>query len=122
MLTSGRRKERRVGERQTGVIRVAESTVPALREEFARSIDLLNEVLSRLRRTGYLKNPWLGDEVSQTVAVHYTERAMDQPESSYRALLAYRDELARIHETLQRMEDTYHRTEAAADTQFRRQA
>ena len=58
-----------------------------------------------------MSSPWLGDEESQAVAAHYTSRAMDSPGSSYQALVAYRDELARIHDTLQRMEDEYHRKE-----------
>jgi hypothetical protein len=45
------------------------------------------------------------------VAHHYTRRALDEPASSYRFRVAYRDELDRVHETLRRMEDDYRRTE-----------
>ena len=45
---------------------------------------------------------------------------MDEPESSYQALIAYRDELARIHDTLQRMEDEYRRRDHDASTDLRR--
>jgi hypothetical protein len=36
---------------------------------------------------------------------------MDASGSSYQALVAYRDELTRVHDTLQQMEDHYRRTE-----------
>jgi hypothetical protein len=36
---------------------------------------------------------------------------MDEPTSSYQSLVAYRNELTRVHETLQQMEDHYRRTE-----------
>jgi uncharacterized protein YukE len=36
---------------------------------------------------------------------------MDGPGSSYQSLEQYRAELARIHDTLQQMEDHYRRTE-----------
>ena len=45
---------------------------------------------------------------------------MEEPDSSYQALIAYRDELARIHDTLQRMEDEYRRADHDASTDLRR--
>ena len=47
---------------------------------------------------------------------------MDGPASSYQALIAYRDELARIHDTLQRMEDEYRRRDHDASTDLGRRA
>ena len=64
-----------------------------------------------LNQRGYLPAPWMGDEVSGNVASHYVSTAMDGPLSSYQALLVYRDELVRIHDNLQQMEDHYRRTE-----------
>jgi hypothetical protein len=58
-------------------------------------------------RNGFLAQPWLGDETSGEVAAHYTRRAMEAPDSSYRSLQQYRAELSRVHDTLQRMEDQY---------------
>jgi hypothetical protein len=40
---------------------------------------------------------------------------MDRPDSSYQALVAYRDELASIHDALQRMEDEYRRNDVFPD-------
>ena len=36
---------------------------------------------------------------------------MDAPDPPTRSLAAYRDELTRVHDTLQQMEDDYRRTE-----------
>jgi hypothetical protein len=72
-----------------------------------------------LGRSGYLPAPWLGDEVSIDVAAHYTHRAMEAPDSSYQALQQYRAELARVHDTLQRMEDHYRLTDEAEATRYR---
>lgn len=85
--------------------------IPNLRNAFAEALAQLNDALTGLRREGNLSTPWLGDEVSNEVAAHYTSRAMDGPGSSYESLVAYRDELGRIHDTLQQMEDDYRRTE-----------
>jgi hypothetical protein len=85
--------------------------IPALRSEVGETLEQLHAAVFKLNQRGYLSNPWLGDEVSSEVAVHYTQRAMDRPDSSYQALTQYRDELTRVHETLQHMEDHYRRTE-----------
>jgi hypothetical protein len=85
--------------------------IPVLRAEFRSAVDQLTEALAAVNRQGYLLEPWLGDEVSGQTAAHYTSRALDGPESSYRSLVAYRDELSRVMQTLQEMEDHYRRTE-----------
>ena len=54
------------------------------------------------------------------MAAHYTARAMEQPDSSYRALVEYEAELTRIRDTLQRMEDQYLNHERTTDARFRR--
>ena len=66
--------------------------------------------------------PWLGDEESSEVAAHYTQPAMDDPDSSYQALVAYHRELNSVHDTLQRMEDEYRRRDDDASTDFGRRA
>ena len=104
-----------MAERQQDVLRLQPEMIPELRQAFQTAVEALNAALARLRRSGYLPAPWLGDEASQAVAVHYTARAMDQPDSSYQALLAYRDELTQVHDTLQRMEDEYHRADVFPD-------
>lgn len=98
-------------ERQQDVLRVQPHLIPALRAEFRSALEQIHAAIFELNQRGYLSAPWLGDEVSEEVAAYYTERAMDGPGSSYQALVAYRDELARVHDTLQQMENTYRRTE-----------
>jgi len=95
---------------------------PFLRAQFRDAIDQVSTALTELQRGGYLATPWLGDESSNAVAAHYMRRAMEAPDSSYQSLLAYRDELARIHDTLQRMEDEYHRRDRDASTDLGRRA
>lgn len=94
--------------------------IPAVRAAFDSALARLGEALVDLRVRGYMPAPWLGDETSAAVAAHYTQRAMEQPDSSYRALLAYEAELTRIRDTLQRMEDHYRREDEAASGRFRR--
>ena len=96
---------------QRAVLRLEPHMLPYLRTQFREAVDLVSTALTELKRNGYLATPWLGDEVSTAVANHYMRRALDEPDSSYQALLAYRDELTQVHDTLQRMEDEYRRTD-----------
>ena len=100
-------------DRRQDVLRLQPHMIPALRSTFSSAIDQVKNAMLELSRGGYLTAPWLGDETSSDVAIHYTQRAMQGPDSSYDALVSYRNELARVHDTLQQMEADYHRTEAA---------
>lgn len=97
--------------RQHSVLRMQHGTIAALRSEFASALSDLNSALLKLRHDGNVAQPWLGDEISSQVVSHYTETALTGPNSSYRALVTYRDELVRIHDTLQQMEEAYRRGE-----------
>ena len=107
-----------MNELQQDVLRLQAHMIPALRLSFRSAIDQLADVMSTLRRDGNLNEPWLGDEVSAEVAAHYARRALDDPDSSYQALVAYRDELLRVHDTLQRMEDEYRRNDGDDATRW----
>jgi hypothetical protein len=85
--------------------------IPALRADFRAALEQLDDALIGLGRHGYLREPWMGDETSNEVAVYYTGRALDDPDSSYQSLQRYRAEINRILATLQRMEDHYRRTD-----------
>ncbi len=98
-------------ERQLDVLRLQPHAIPTLRATLGTALDQLDRALGQLRRSGRLPEPWLGDETSIEAAAYYSRRAMDDPDSSYRRLAAYHDELSRIHDSLQRMEDNYRRTE-----------
>ncbi len=108
-------------EQQQALLRLEPHMVPELRMHFRDAVDLVSTALTELKRNGYLATPWLGDEVSSAVAGHYMRRALEEADSSYQALLTYRDELTRVHDTLQRMEDEYHRTDhhVATDPRLR---
>ena len=107
-------------ERQHDVLRLQAHMIPSIRASFSAALDDLDAALGQLRRNGLLAQPWLGDETSSEVAAHYTRRAMEAPDSSYRSLQQYRAELGRVHDTLQRMEDHYLGTDQVAADQYRR--
>jgi len=109
-----------VDTRPYDVLRLEPQMIPTLRAVFDSALSQLGQALVDLGSRGYLPTAWLGDETSAAVAAHYTLVAMEQPNSSYRALLEYEAELTRVRDTLQRMEDHYLRTEDAADARFRR--
>ena len=109
-------------EQQRDVLRLEPHMTPFLRAHFRDAIDQVSTALTELQRNGYLAAPWLGDESSNAVATHYMRRAMEAPDSSYQSLLAYRDELTRIHDALQRMEDEYRRRDHDASTDLGRRA
>ena len=111
-----------MAERQQALLRLQPHMIPLLRAEFGRALEQLQIALVGLNQRGYLTGPWLGDEISHEVAAHYTDRAVEGPGSSYQALVSYRDELAHIHDTLQRMEDEYRRRDHDASTDLGRRA
>jgi hypothetical protein len=102
------------------VLRVQPQMIPMVRDTIRSAIDQLNDAILGLGRRGFLAQPWLGDEISDAVATHYTSRAMNGPDSSFQALMSYRDELTRVHDTLQQMEADYRRDEAQKAADLRR--
>ena len=94
--------------------------IPGLRAAFAAAS--INSTWRSADSAGaaILPQPWLGDETSGEVAAHYTRRAMEAPDSSYRSLQQYRAELSRVHDTLQRMEDQYLGADQGAADRYRR--
>ena len=107
--------------RQQEVLYVQADMIPGLRAAFAhRNRSGSTSRSPKLSRNGYLPQPWLGDETSTEVAAHYTRRAMEAPDSSYRSLQQYRAELGRVHDTLQRMEDQYLGADQRAADRHRR--
>jgi len=111
-----------MSERQRDVLRLQPEMIPRVRTAIRLAIDQLNDAILGLGRRGFLPQPWLGDETSDAVAAHYTTRAMNGPGSSFGALTSYRDELSRIHDTLQQMEENYRRNEGQDPTRWGRQA
>ena len=107
-----------MNERPLDVLRLQPQMIPRVRAQFRSAADQVTIALTKLRREAPLPAPWLGDEASSEVAAHYTARALEAHDSSYAALLAYRDELTRVHDTLQRMEDDYRRTEGDEEARW----
>jgi hypothetical protein len=110
-----------VNDRQTDVLRLQPHMIPALRAAFASAANQVEAALVKLGQGGYLSGPWLGDDASKEVAAYYTQRAMDDPDSSHQSLQQYRAELGRVHDTLQQMEADYLRNENQTADAFRLQ-
>jgi hypothetical protein len=111
-----------MNDRPEDVLHLQPHMISTLRNAFSAAVDQIDQALVLLRQSGHLAGPWLGDEISGEVAAHYNLRAMEEPKSSYKALVAYRDELNRTNDTLQRMEDEYRRRDDDASTDFGRRA
>ena len=111
-----------MSDRQQAILRVEPHMIPALREPVASAAAQVSSALIGLKRQGYLIEPWLGDESSKEVADFYTSRAMNEPGSSYQSLVAYQAELRKVHDTLQRMEAEYLRTDHDESTNLQRRS
>lgn len=109
-----------MNERGRALLQLEPDMIPMLRAEFDSALSHLAQALVDLGSRGYLQAAWLGDETSAAVAEHYTRRAMEHPDSSYRALLEYEAELTRARDTLQRMEDQYRSTDRDTADRYRR--
>jgi uncharacterized protein YukE len=106
--------------RQEDVLRIQPYMASAMRAHIGAAINSINATVATLNQHGYLAEPWLGDETSGVVAAHYAAQAMEGTESAYRSLVAYRDELVRVHDALENVEDNYHRTERDMANRFGR--
>ena len=106
--------------RQQEILRVQPHMIPGTARRLRDRDRPARRRALNLRRSGYLPQPWLGDETSSEVAAHYTRRAMEAPDSSYRSLQQYRAELSHVHDTLQRMEEQYLGADQGAADRYRR--
>jgi hypothetical protein len=93
-------------------LRVDRSTLPAVKAAFDEAIADVRSQVRRLGRTAFIPEPWLGDPISSSAQTHYNTVVMDSAEGAYSAMVAYVDELIRIRDSLQAMEDQYNRTDA----------
>jgi len=91
--------------------RVEPRSIPALKIAFENALDTLRKHIARLEFEGYIKEPWLGDEVSREVCDFYNKYVMDAAEGPLGALRTYQTELLNIRNTLDAMEQEYRRTE-----------
>jgi hypothetical protein len=86
-------------------------SIPDMQAAFDEALISIRAQLNRLRNEGYLREPWLGDEISFEVYDFYNRHVMNPTDGPYAALVAYEAELLNVRDTLQRMEDDYRRTE-----------
>lgn len=92
-------------------LRIEPRAIPQMRVAYEEALATIGAHLRRLQNEGYLREAWLGDEVSGAVRDFYNRHVMDAADGPYAALVAYEAELLRVRDTLQRMEDEYRRAE-----------
>ena len=100
-----------MSERPEAVLKIEPHQLPALRAAFLSASNEMNQELGALYREGRIAAPWLGDPVSSTVKDIYDAHVMGAgTDSAFGHLIAYRDELVRVHDNLAQMEAEYRRT------------
>src|ERR1700754_3951685 len=92
-------------------LRLEPHAIPAVRAAFEEVLAELGYQLVRLRRAGFIPEPWLGDPVSAKVVDYYHQRVMEAADGPFAALRAYEVELLKVRDNLQILEDHYRRTE-----------
>ncbi|MGH8964842.1 MAG: WXG100 family type VII secretion target [Actinomycetes bacterium] len=93
------------------LMHVEPSAIPAVRTAVEDALVDVGAQVQKLRRDAPIRAPWLGDTTSQVVQAHYQARVVDAPDGPLAAMVAYQDELTRIRDNLQLIEDHYRRTE-----------
>lgn len=88
-------------------LRVDRSALPAVKAAFDEAIVEVRLQVQRLGGAAFIPEPWLGDPISSSTQTHYNTVVMDSADGSYAAMTAYVNELIRIRESLQAMEDHY---------------
>jgi hypothetical protein len=79
----------------------------AVREAYDKALDELGPQLDNLRYAGFVQNPWMGDDVSEAVRVHYNGTVMESPLGAYQAMRTYEKELAAVRDQFAEMERAY---------------
>jgi hypothetical protein len=92
-------------------LRIEPHAIPALRRAFEESAAEVGQHVGRLRREGYIYEPWLGDDISKKTQKYYNDQVMDSEEGALAAMIAYEAELRSAAEQLKQMEEHYRRTE-----------
>ena len=103
-------------------LRVDRSALPAVKAAFDEAITEARLQVQRLGRSAFIPEPWLGDSVSRSAQVHYNTVVMESTDGAYSAMVAYTDELIRIRNNLQAMEDSYLYTDSDITGDLGRQA
>jgi hypothetical protein len=89
------------------MLRVNPRRLTTVREAYESALDELGQQLNDLLDAGFVKNPWLGDDVSEAVRVHYNGTVMESPLGAYQAMRKYEDKLKAIRDEFAAMEQAY---------------
>jgi hypothetical protein len=89
------------------MLRVDPQRLTAVREAYDMALDVLRPQLDYLLEAGYIRNPWLRDDVSEAVRVHYNGTVMESPLGAYQAMRKYEDKLKAIRDEFAAMEQAY---------------
>lgn len=92
-------------------LRVDRTALPAVKAAFDEAIAEVRSQVQRLGRAAFIPEPWLGDPISSSAQIHYNTVVMESTDGAYSAMVAYGDELIRIRNSIQAMEDNYLRTD-----------
>ena len=84
-----------------------------VREAYDKALDELGPQLDNLRYAGFVQSPWMGDDVSEAVRVHYNVTVMESPLGAYQAMRTYEKELAAVRDQFAEMERAYLAAESA---------
>jgi hypothetical protein len=103
-------------------LRVDRNALPAVKAAFEEAIVEVQLQVQRLGGAAFLPEPWLGDPISSSTQTHYNSVVMESSDGAYSAMVAYADELIRIRDSLQAMEDSYLRADDDIAGDFGRQA
>lgn len=103
-------------------LHVQPDALPAVRAAIEDGLADLRVQLVHLANGAFIREPWMGDPVSEETRVFYNTTVMESPDGPLAALLAYQGELTRIRDNLQAMEDHYRRTEGDNAALWGRQA
>jgi glutathione S-transferase len=85
----------------------------AVREAYDRALDELEPQLDQLLDAGFIRTPWLGDNVSNAVVAHYNRTVMESDLGTFQAMQRYSTELKAIRDQFAQMEQAYIATETA---------
>src|SRR5690348_3844418 len=88
-------------------LRVERNALSAVKAAFDEAIVEVRMQVQRLSGAAFIPEPWLGDPISSSVQTHYNGVVMESTDGAYSAMVAYRDELIRIRDSIQAMEDYY---------------
>ncbi|TQM43216.1 hypothetical protein [Pseudonocardia cypriaca] len=95
------------------MLRVDPHRLTAAREAYDKALDELEPQLDHLLNAGFIRTPWLGDNVSNEVVARYNSMVMKSDLGTYQAMRRYGIELKAIRDQFAQMEQAYLAAEAA---------